>query len=323
MESPAELAAKRLAQDLGSRGSVELRVRTKITRHEPDPSKAQAFDAVEEHYVEAAGRRFCEVRSVQSGAVVNRSIYYGDGSKYAFVVYDPKDIELQQTVYLNRKSWMDAPAERDQRPQPFLFLSVGREPLPQALPKAQYLGRGEVIGRECDLFLFRNVRWALPQDQVFFLDNQTAIPLKVESYRDQAAREKGEAMAVWTATSLDDVRGHHVPLHSTLSAPGPEGRPLFTWEYAVESIEFGKDYPASMFWPTIQPGVTVSDAEADKTYAAPGVKEVATTSKEAKTAARPIQAVPTLEWSTFTTNWAFWLGCLCIATAVIAWWRRR
>jgi hypothetical protein len=277
------------------------------------------------YYIEtAAGQRFSEFQGLKSGKVMSRSSHFGDRSRFADVNYSSENPDLQQTIYINRQYWMEDRNDRKQLPHPLLFMYVGRDPLHEALPKAQDLGKGEVLGRECDVFLFSQIRWSFPQDHVYYLDHATSIPLKVESFRDKPSRDKKEPIWVWTAQSFDKVQGHLVTRKSTEIAYGKEGAPLITWDCNVESIEFDKDYPASTFWPTFQPGVTIFDATADKIHQVPGAKQAASDAmKEAATSAQPIQATPPRDWSSLASNTTFALGCAIVIIAGLLWWRRR
>lgn len=325
MDSPADLVAKKLAWDLESRKSVEVRVRYEITNHEADAKSTPAFNTVVEHYIETAtGRRFGELRAIKSGTVTARFSHYADGSKFADVNYIPDNPDVQSAVMIKRHYFTEERSDRKQIPQPLLFLYVGREPLHEALPKAQFLGKGEVIGRECNAFLFPQVRWDVPQDQVFFLDQATSIPLKVEAYRDAASRAQKEPMWVWTARSLDEVQGHFLPLKSTETAYGEDRNSAFTWDYTVDSIEFDKVYPAKTFWPTIQPGVTVFNEITAKVSEAPGARKATTNAKkDVATSAPPIRATPPSDWSSLASTTVLGLGCAVLLAGCVLWWQRR
>jgi hypothetical protein len=325
MDSPAQAAAKKLSWEVESRKSVEVKVTTTITDHRAGTRKEPDFNTITEHYIEtAAGQRYCDFRGLKSGELHSHLTHFGDGSKFADLNYDPNDWEVQQNVFIKKQYWMEEGSDHKQVPQPLLFLYVGREPLHEALPRAEYLGKGQVIGRDCNLFLFVGVRWTPTQDQVFHLDEATAIPLKVESYRNKEARDKHEPMGSWTAKSLEVVQGHPVPMTSTLVQLGGDHNPMFTWDYKVDSIQFDNHYPASMFWPTFQPGVTVFDSFTKKNYTVPGA--AATKPGAAKTAegsVQPIQATPPRDWSAFAPGAFLVVGLALLLTGGIAWWRRR
>jgi hypothetical protein len=325
MDTAAEHAVKQLARELESRKSVEVRVRTGITNHGATANRPNAFDVMSDHYIETAtGKRFCESLGLKADKVVTRYTHFCDGSTCADVNYSREDTSLQQAVMIKRQYFMEENNDRKQLPAPLLYLYVGREPLYKALPKGRPLGHGEVIGRECDIFLFEQVRWAMTQDQVFYLDKETAIPLKVESFRDAAARQKNQSVWVWTAKTLDRVYGHPVTLKSTQTAYAQDGSLMFSWDFDVESIEFDKDYPASTFWPVLQPGVTVDNAITKKAYQTPGERKGPQETKtETGIAVQPIRAEPPRNWASLAPGLTFGMGCAVLLAAGAVWLRRR
>ncbi|MFI5454391.1 MAG: hypothetical protein ACHRXM_02980 [Isosphaerales bacterium] len=192
------------------------------------------------------------------------------------------------------------------------------------MPKALYQGTDKVLNRECDVFLFAKVRWIFPQDHVYYLDKSTSIPLRVVSYRDQAARDKNLPLWVWTAESLDKVQEHFVPLKSRMISYTEGQEPSFEWSYRVLSIEFDKDYANSTFWSTLQPGVGVIDTITSKGYEVPGGKKEAAAAKDSEAAtAQPIEAVAAGDWATIAPWVSLVLGCVILMTGGLLWWRRR
>ena len=309
MDKPAERAAMQIAGELASRKSVEIKLQAKIFPLGDFVKRPQTVEVMKIHYIETAdGKRFWDDLGLGGGKPTYRSTHFRDGSKCADVNYNREDTTRQQTVTIQREFWMEAKNDRRQLPPTLLHLYVGRESLDEALPKAKSLGAGEVIGRECDIFLFEKVRWAVTQDQVFYLDRETATPLKVEAYHDEPSRQAKQPMWVWAATSLDRVQGHPVVLKSTEAASGPDGTPVARWEFEVESIEFGREYPASTFWPTIQPGVGVWDSIKAKAYQAPGKREEPAIPKEiTESTAAPMSADPPSDWSGIASRAQLWV----------------
>ena len=325
MDQDTTRAVKQLAWELDSRKSVEVRVATKPTLHYPDSGRPRAFDTISEHYIEtAAGQRFCDWTGLMSGKIQARSSHYGDGSRFADVDYVQSNPELQNVISIKRQYWMEQGSDRKQVPAPLLYLYSGRETLTAALPKTQNLGKAEVMHRACNTFLFPRVSWVVPQDQLFYLDEATSIPLKVEAFRNKEARENHRPLWVWVAKSLDKVQGHYVTLQSTQTAFGADGEPAMTWDFNVEKIEFDKDYPRSTFWPKIQPGVTVVDGIADKTYQTPGAKPpVPEEARRASAPAQAVTAVPPVGWTPVISTASIWLGGATLVVGVGLWLRRR
>jgi hypothetical protein len=336
--TPAEIVAQKLAWEVETRTSIELRVAAPIISSVADQAKPKLLDSYEEHYIEtAAGQRFCEFQGFLADKLTTREQHYGDGSKFADVTFDPRNLDRQQVVFIKRQFYMESRNDRRQIPPPLLFLYVGRTPLHKALPNGEYLGTDKVLGRECDLFLFPKVRWPVVQDQVFYLDRETAIPLKFVTYRNQEARERKQPAGEWVAESLDKVQGHFIPLKSTLTSKRPDGSNGTVWRYTVKSVAFDKDYPASTFWPTRQPGVIVHDEFTGKTKSPPGKEKTDKAStapgqEKTKSKAQPkattstssvqIQAVSPRNWTAALSSGSLGLGSAVLLTGILLWWRR-
>ena len=325
METPAEHASNQLAWAWESLRSVEVRLTYSIHNHKADPLRSPAFDKVVEHYIEtASGERFYEFEGVDSktGATNSKSLHYGDGAKFTDVNFDNKNTNNQNSVSVTHDFWMESGSDRKQLPQPLLYLDVGREPLSKAVLKARDLGQSEVLGRKCQVFLFPQVRWAIPQDQVFHLDIATSIPVKVESCNDLAARVNNRPMGVWTALSLDEVHGRFVPTKSRQVAFTNEGEEMFTWEYSVDAIVFDKDYPASTFKPILQPGVRVLDGTTNKSYEAPGVRKSQADTSKNEVLIPPLIASPPSNGASYTSYGLIGMGAMLILLGVVVWLRR-
>jgi len=321
MNEQLKHAASQLAHDMESRKSVEVQVRNEITPHGSMTTREPAFTTYTDHYIEkATGERFYDFRTMKSGEVVSRSTHYGNGVKFADVDYKPGDPESQNSISISKQFWMEGRGDRRQLPQPLLSLHVGREPLHKALSSAQPLGQQEVMGRTCNMVLFTKVPWAVPQDQVFSLDEATSIPLKVEAFRDAAAREAKTPMWSWTAESLEQVQGHFVPMKATHLTYGSDGALAQTTKQEVESIAFDKAYPASQFWMEIQPGTVVNDAFTKRFTQTPGASKEPTVEKTV--AASPIEATPPRDWFSVASTTTLVLGAAILLAAGLLWWRR-
>ena len=323
--SIAEDAAKKLAWEVESRRSVDMRTKTKPTNNSLNSGEEPLFNTYEEHYIEtAAGKRFGEFVGMMDDVVTARWQDFGDGSRCAHVDFDRGDTDLQKTVAITRQYWREDQSDRKTIPAPLLYLYVGREPLQKMLLNAEILGESRVLDRQCDRFLFRSVRWPIVQDQVFHLDRATAMPLKVAAYKDNAARLQEEPLWEWTAESLDTVEGHPVTLKSTLVAYGASRKASYIWETQVESITFDKFHPDTGFWPIIQPTATVFNSLDGSVRNGKGLKppktDVPSGSAGPPTAS---DAVPPTTWTDFLPVTTLLLGCTMFATAGIFWWRRR
>ena len=325
----ARAAAKRLSWEFDSRKSVEVRTQYEIVPAKIDPLTPAAYDMVEDHYIETAlAQRKCDSRYLKSGKVVNRLTHLSDGTKCVNLTYSKEDPEQIASVVLKRQYFMEDRSDRMEPPEPLRLLYVGREPLHKALPKATYLGERSALGRGCDVFLFARVRWEVRQDHVYYLDKATSIPLRVEAYRDQAARDAQKPLWVWSAGSLDQVQDHFIPLRSTMIAYSEDSKPDFTWNYHVLSIEFDRDYPASIFTPGLPPGATVVDTISDKMFKVPDPKAKdqltvpAAEGAESATTDRTIEAVPPGSWTAAISTSVIGIGGVVLIAGGILWWRR-
>ncbi len=263
-QSIAQEAAKKLGRELETRKSVELKVHVDIRVGEnappiPFPVGDKIFDSWNAHFIEDGARRFRDLRFTLEGKESPHQTHYSDGERFAEVSYDPKALETQSQVAIKRVFQNETAGDRMERPDPVFFLYVGKTPLPQALAKASHLGADTVLQRKCDVFLFKGVRWYRPQDHVYYLDHETAIPLKVAAFENEAERTAGRPLWIWTAQSLDKVQGHPIVLNSTMAAHAGKREPHSRWITRTTSASFGKKHPDSTFWPKFDPGVSIHD----------------------------------------------------------------
>ena len=255
-DSHVEAIAKKIAWQTETRKSVELRVRTTIAISHPPPAVPGSFDTCEEHYIEMAGKRRCDLVNTSAGRIVSHEAHFWNGSKAAAVKFaagPARKFDIPATVTVNRSYFKEDAGERMERPNPILFLHVGRESLHKALLKAKPMGTGTALGRECDLFLFEQVRWRVPQDQLYYLDRETGIPLRVEGFPNYADKDKQKWHWIWRAESLEKVGKFYIPF-KTVQIHFVQNQPAYTWTSTVQSAEFDKDFPASLFWPAAAPG---------------------------------------------------------------------
>jgi hypothetical protein len=315
MEPPVVRAKNQLGWELETRKSVEVRVKLEIFSSDPEYAPKD-YDRTEEHYIETAlGQRFCERYQLKGKKVVGRNTYFSDGSRCADVVYKMGQLDLQDSVVIRRTYPDEDGGDRMNRPEPINLLYVGREPLHVALGKAASLGSAQVIDRDCDVFVFRKVRWRVPQDHVYYLDRETSIPLKVQAFKDESSREREEPLWTWTAGRPEKVEDHFV----TMECQEVLSKPSVTWKWKVESISFNKDYPPSTFWPVVQPGVSVHDFVALKHSRAASDAEfrAGTAASEAT-----VRALPPEDSVATISNVLFGLSVVTLVLGVIFWFRR-
>jgi len=320
MDTPAASAASQLAWDHGSWRTIEIRSRHDFTMH--DQAKEAAFNGIEEHYIETRqGQRYHDQKYLKGDTFVRRMTNYCDGSKSAAVQFKDRDAEVQTALIIKRDFGSEDKGGKVDRPVPLLFAFVGKVPLHEALPKSTHLGKDRVAGRDCDNFLFEKVKWFFPQDQVFSLDATSRAPLKVTAFSDQEHRASDTPVWIWTADKVETVQGHAVVTRSTEVAFKDAGKtPTSTRTFTVQSIRFDEEFPASTFWPVVQPGVSVLDAIQKKRYETPGVRTPAATSVPA---GEPLVATPPRDWTQVASWSTLGLGLAVLLAGVLIWRRRR
>ena len=155
METPGEIAAKTLAWQVETQSSVDIEVTTTIASTLPRAEVPGSFSSMIDHYIEtASGNRFLDSRAMNGGVVVNHYTHFGYQGKFTDLNYADKEAERQVNATITNHFTQEDTSDRKQVPIPLLYLHVGRKPLQEALPKAEYLGTGDCLGRECQVFLF-------------------------------------------------------------------------------------------------------------------------------------------------------------------------
>jgi hypothetical protein len=91
----------------------------------------------------------------------------------------------------------------------------------------------------------------------------------------------------------------------------------------VQAIEFNKSYPASTFWPTLQPGVVVLDTISNTTYTVPGQPAPHAAPEQAPVAGQAVRATPPWSWEDAAAPTALGLGVAVLVAVLIVWWRKR
>ncbi len=238
---------------------------------------------------------------------------YCDGTRCAEVKFHPTIVDKPVAVEISKQFMDDMIYNTLSIPFPLNSYYVGPKELIEALPSAERLPDGEVIGRPCDVFLFKAVGPAdRKEDLVYHLDKQTSVPLKVACFIQPEHLAIDRPYWTWEATTLDDVEGHHVPLSSlrtkfVVKDASREVRPQvnMTTAIGVDEVEFDREIPATAFWPAYQDDVPVIDLIHGKTIHAP----------KHKTAALPPDVIRVAEPG--STPWAL-LGGAFLVVALIA-----
>lgn len=335
MADPAETHAERLAWEMESWKSIDFQLRTTYELNELAPDPQRGASKLSEHYIEtAAGQRMFEVRMTLRDGREMRSVYYSDGERCA----DFKQIKLPEktidSVRIKREFWQEGTLSWRGCPEPLKFYYCGLRPLPEALKAAQYLGSDRHRDRDGDAFLISKASGHAQSDIVLLLDKVTSVPLKVSFYRSDEDRAANRPHSVWSAESVDEVGGRHLPMRSEdiTYSPTDPGKPALVRKMVVEAIYFDRDYPASTFWPTIGSDTQVVDLISNKVVApskakaAPpaGPKKNESRPDEGKAiTSSPIRAAPGGSWGESLPGVSIAFGVVLLAIGAGVWWRRR
>jgi hypothetical protein len=318
-----------LLREMTSWSSLRVRVRYDQTLHVPRPDgRAGGGGGIDHDYIETAlGQRLFEIRMSVEGGSVARQCGYSDGRRFARVDFHrDKRGDRARTIGIANSFMSEASEGYVQRPHPLRFLYVGLKPLYEVLADTKPYGEASHLDRTCDLFRFTVAGPSRTQDLIYWLDRRTSIPLRVEAYPVGGSPGDARPFWRWEAHSLDTVQGYHLPLRSTYTSYQQQDdhatdRPSLVNRVEVQSVEFNKEYPASMFWPTFTPGAQVIDAVGnDGIYTVPDPNPP----PPAGTIAAPaIEANPERGWSEALPTTATLLGLLVLVVGLTLWWRRR
>ena len=338
MPKSTQQVAEELSWAMDSWKSIEIRSSDQFfnTTSGSDPRQAPSGRLVE-HYIETStGRRLYDrIMQLPSG-VQQHSTSYCDSNKCAEVEY-PNEQGLKHTqVVIKRAFGTEDIFGCTFRPTPLCYYYVGKTPLPEAILKAPWAGEDHVLGRDCDNYLFTNVKWgSVPGDVIYSLDRATSVPLKVGFFRDQKARERNEPDSVWEAQSFDQVEGRHLPLNSRLTTYDPvrdavestgvsqDRSVTMTRIYKVDSLSFDKHFPESTFWPKIDENASVFD-NINNTHQFPKSSKAAYTElQRASAESPPVLALPESDYSTMLSGTGVVLGIALLSAALLLTLRQR
>jgi hypothetical protein len=314
--------------EMNSWKNIELKVRSanKFVKIPPELVNRPLYTHTDSTYIEtAAGDRFLETVGVlPDGAEIRRASYFQDG-RAATVTYDPKDSTVQKKVSISRTFHGENLPGTNARPVPLSFFYVDKVPLYEALPNAEYLGKEAGKLGPCDKYLFKNIKIvAALQDRVYYLDAATALPVRVDALRT-SGESKGETLFSWAATKVETIQGHPFATESltTMYQIGENSKDvLSTISDDVLSVRYDADLTSVAFWPTINPGVRVSDQIAHATTVTPGEPKIGRVEAATSSTTTPIVAEPPRDWSSVLSYGGIALGAAVLVTAFLIWRRR-
>jgi hypothetical protein len=323
MPDHAGIAAERLAWMMTSWQSMEIEVQE---HNDNDPflnAEFTSYDSTHRYIETAAGyRAYTETTTPEPSRITHVQARYTDGKRSAkFDLRDTNDPERSQVII--RRVFGREESGCIDVPQPLVYFYVGLEPLHKALARSEYLGTSRHLDRDCDMFLFRDLRfYNTSYDYVYWLDRATSIPLKVRGYTSSQMREADVPQMEWSAETIEKIGGRWFPTKSSCTswtgkAPNPAQK-IASSRLQVKSLVFDKTYDKAEFWPAINEHTTVFD-EIGKTSQFPrkkGLEKVKT-----QTISDPIRAIdPEPGWP-MMSGAAILLGITSILVAAIL--RRR
>ena len=329
MDNSAQAAMIKLAVEMKSWKSVELKTRHELTRYAEVPGlTGDFFNLHEQHYVETkGGERFMETVRRSATAPARRDAGYCDGETCSQIVFCGIDLKKQIEFRITRSFLGEGEKGSTTKPLSLIFLHVGKTPIYEALSEARGLGSGRVIGRDVNLFLFPRLRWAMTDlHLVYSLDRGTSSPLKVEAYKSLEARELGQPIWIWTAQKLEVVAGHPIVTESewstfTAGKESPRSSPELVRKNkeVVESVEFDKEYPHEFFRASPQKEALVIDSIKGKMTPPPRTLPLPSDG----TPGQVVRAEPYSNWTSFYSLTSVGIGVLLCLSALVVWVRNK
>lgn len=293
MVNDAAAHAERLAWEMATWRSVEMRVRVTYQRNEVAPNGDLAFTEVDQHTIETqAGQRVFHERMLMHNGKRLIQTSYRDGERFAASHEDEVAGQAFSAVEILNAYPREGVNRLSNRPAPLQFFYSALEPLPRSLARAESLGEARVSGRECDSFLVK-VGDARTKDgllSTYCLDRATSLPMEVRVYADESSYAARQPLAVWTARALKDVEGHLFPMDSILSSYSRgSDSPVVVRDLHVEELHFNREYPQTTFWPKIGPETQVVDMVSGKSHPSSLAADLSRQATQA-TARQPIEA---------------------------------
>lgn len=240
---------------------------------------------IQNEYIRASkGRRFFDaLRTFPDGSHLHRQAYF-DGRACTELQFNTLQPNVLETVVISNSFLDDMKDNTLSIPFPLKSYYVGPKALIDVIASAKPMPEGEVIGRPCDVFLFKAV--GPPErreDFLYYLDKKTSVPLKVSCYVRQEHLAMDKPYWAWQAVTLDEMGERHVPSTSnwTLFAvkdATPDSAPRLKLNVAikVDAIEFDSNVSESTFHPSYPEGTRVVDLVNHKAGRVHGRTKVAT-----------------------------------------------
>lgn len=283
-------------------------------------------DAIEDHYIETRdGMRFSDSVSFLGEKVVDRLQGYCDGQKCARVEYDRSDTSKQTMVTIERAFLLEGMGNVSARPVPLQAFYVGKKPLDEALATGNLVGSTNVLGRDCAVYQFDNVR--LVKDPFTFrytIDKKTGAPLAFARYNRGDNPDSESPGSIWRALRIEIIDDHLIPVESEriiYSKVTPGGIAVNNHS-TVQMIAFNKPVDSRRFWPSgVQSSARQYNAITKKAQAPRIVRKV----PKAATTAAPVVSDGDPSFRTYDLYSVSFLcfGILAIVSGTILAWKRR
>jgi hypothetical protein len=307
-----------------------IRIRVEIQQTTTGPDEVFEFPIKQEWAATSSGQRyFDDWFMAPAGKAFEHRAVYCDGHKFAHVWLQQQDPARQSLVSFNKEVLLE---KRDfflDAPMPIKITRVGLVPLYEALPTAESMPDGKVIGRACDVFYFKSAgKPSNPASIIYHLDKETSYPLKVVFYNNPERVRAGRPNSLWEAKTFDRVSGRHfLPLSSVysdrpidLGVDKSDSKVCIYQSIRIVHAEFDAAIPSSAFWPIPQPGVRLIDNTSRPSASKPGAD---VTIPQAAQAADPIRAAVPGNSSALLALSGAALSVAVLLIAVLLWKRGR
>ena len=330
MQDARASLAPRLAMEMRSWKSIEMHVsEDRVFNAAFLSDNVIPCEILEETYIEdSQGNRFYDsFSSTRSRPDLKmRETFFCDGRQSVRLVFDIVNYKIDKPieVVIERNFGREGSSCGTSRPMPYQIFFLNKIPLDEALSKATHLRGDRALGRPCEVFLFSNVPCHnSTREQVYYLDNETGIPLVHLEYNSRSDYLAGREAMRWEARSLDTIQGHHFPLksHDVVYQVDPHTGRLALWltaDITVKSLSYNNRYNRERFWPGPEQGL-VGDEMIPHQDLHPGEARVIHPGQPTVA----ISADPPTDWTPTLSGFGMGVGLLMLAAALIArWWRR-
>lgn len=323
MPPDLQLTIDHLRRELGY-ASIELRVNV-VTVFPREGSE----DKQEYHYAETAdGRRLLEFVFTPRGGSPTKDFAYCDGEKCARVLFDTSG--RQKQVAISKAFHLEDRTGFGSRPQPLEYFYVGLVSLPDALTTARFESEGVSPHGKTLRYSLANVPCANSTLSFLYdLDAATSVPVRTATFASEAAMREGGPSSSWEAITLDKVGEHTIPLRSHYEhyvyKPGANQRKTASsQDVFVLDVKFDIPLDPALFWPKLEPGVTVIDALENKSYIIKDPSSVQPSTERVKRLIREKGSLePPARWDHYVAYGSLLAGFLILATVFIKRMRRR